>query len=58
MASALCLAMGDNAAWFAMSGSHKIARLGGVVALGVFAYFGTLALLGFRLADFKHRTVA
>ncbi|MDD5248644.1 MAG: murein biosynthesis integral membrane protein MurJ [Rhodocyclaceae bacterium] len=58
MAAGLWLAMGDNAAWFAMSGSHKIVRLGAVVAVGVFAYFGTLALLGFRLADFKHRTIA
>jgi putative peptidoglycan lipid II flippase len=33
----------------------KVARLGLVVAAGASAYFGSLWLLGFRLADFNRR---
>jgi putative peptidoglycan lipid II flippase len=58
MGAALWFAAGDNSAWLAMSGGHKVARLAMVVAIGIAAYFGTLALLGFRLAHFKHRSVA
>ncbi len=57
MAAALWLAMGDNSTWLAMSGRHKVSRLAVVVAVGICAYFGTLVALGFRFADFKHRTV-
>lgn len=56
MAVALWFAAGDDAAWLAMSGSRKVMRLAAVVGAGVVAYFGTLALLGFRLAHFRHRT--
>ena len=55
MGTALWLAMGDNATWLAMNGMQKIPRLCGVVAIGILAYFATLALLGFRLRDFKRR---
>ncbi|OHC68782.1 MAG: murein biosynthesis integral membrane protein MurJ [Rhodocyclales bacterium GWA2_65_20] len=58
MGATLWLAMGDNAAWLVMSGAHKVTRLSAVVAAGLFAYFATLALLGFRLADFKRRAGA
>ncbi|HEX8989812.1 MAG TPA: murein biosynthesis integral membrane protein MurJ [Rhodocyclaceae bacterium] len=58
MGVALWLVAGENAAWLAMSGSHRVARLGVTVIVGIVAYFGTLALLGFRLAHFKHRTAA
>jgi putative peptidoglycan lipid II flippase len=58
MGIALWFAAGEDAAWLAMSGSHKVLRLGVVVVVGIVAYFGTLALLGFRLAHFKHRSTA
>ncbi|MEG7361865.1 murein biosynthesis integral membrane protein MurJ [Pseudomonas citronellolis] len=36
----------------------RLARLGSLVAAGVVAYFGMLALLGFRLRDFSRRAVS
>jgi putative peptidoglycan lipid II flippase len=36
----------------------RLARLGVLVAAGVVAYFGMLALLGFRLRDFSRRAVS
>lgn len=36
----------------------RLARLGALVAAGVVAYFGMLALLGFRLRDFSRRAVS
>jgi putative peptidoglycan lipid II flippase len=58
MGLALWFAMGDSSAWLAMSGSHKVLKLSMVVGVGIVAYFGTLALLGFRIADFRHRAGA
>jgi putative peptidoglycan lipid II flippase len=50
-------------AWLAGAGSFwlnaglwdKVVRLAGVIAAGALAYFATLYLLGFRLADFNRR---
>ncbi|MGE5468156.1 MAG: murein biosynthesis integral membrane protein MurJ [Ignavibacteria bacterium] len=58
MAATLWFAAGEDAAWLAMTGSQKVLRLAAVIGAGVLAYFGTLALLGFRLAHFRHRTAA
>ena len=35
----------------------RLVRLGALVVAGVIAYFGMLALLGFRLRDFSRRAV-
>jgi hypothetical protein len=35
----------------------RVPALGGLVVLGTTVYFGALWLLGFRLADFRGRTV-
>jgi len=58
MAAVLWFTAGSNAAWLAMTSGEKILRLSGVVAAGASTYFATLALLGFRLRDFKRGTVA
>jgi len=58
MGAALWFAMGDNASWLVMPGLQKLAKLSFVVGIGMLAYFVTLALLGFRLQDFKRRTSA
>jgi putative peptidoglycan lipid II flippase len=47
---------GSNADWLAMGGQARLARLALIVAGGVFSYFATLALLGFRLRDFRYRS--
>lgn len=36
----------------------RLLRLGGLVTVGVFAYFGMLLLLGFRIRDFSRRAVS
>ena len=58
MTAVLWFAAGADAAWLTMSAGAKVARLAGVVMLGAATYFATLALLGFRLRDFKRRTVS
>jgi putative peptidoglycan lipid II flippase len=35
----------------------RLVRLGALVVAGVVAYFGMLAILGFRLRDFSRRAV-
>jgi putative peptidoglycan lipid II flippase len=47
--------MGSEATWLELDNGAKIARLSGLVVCGAIAYFGCLALMGFRLADFKQR---
>lgn len=56
LAGALWFASGENSAWLAMQGGQRVLRLGGVVAVGLAAYFLTLWLLGFRLQDFRRTT--
>jgi putative peptidoglycan lipid II flippase len=58
MGATLWFAAGDNAAWFAMSGTHRVAKLGVIVGIGIAAYFGTLAALGLRLSQFKRKAAA
>jgi len=55
MGATLYFTMGDNAHWLTLHGTQKLLRLSGIVALGVFSYFATLAALGFRPADFRKR---
>jgi putative peptidoglycan lipid II flippase len=55
MVIALRLTMGPAAWWLSASGSARVAALAGLVLLGAVAYFGSLRLLGFRLADFSRR---
>jgi putative peptidoglycan lipid II flippase len=58
MGGTLWAAIGDPTAWLTMTAHIKVLRLSGIVVLGIAAYFGTLALLGFRLADFRRRAVS
>ncbi|MNF30493.1 putative peptidoglycan biosynthesis protein MurJ [compost metagenome] len=44
-------------AWEQGGMTERLLRLGALVAAGVIAYFGTLALLGFRPRDFARRAV-
>jgi putative peptidoglycan lipid II flippase len=53
----LALLAGPPEAWLSAGLAHRLARLVGVVAAGALAYFATLALLGFRLADFNRSEV-
>jgi len=46
---------GSEELWTRLGLWAKVARLALVVAAGAIAYFGTLWLLGFRLADFNRR---
>jgi len=55
MAACLWFAAGASDLWLAADARVKVARLVGVMAVGVAAYFTTLWLLGFRLRDFVHR---
>jgi putative peptidoglycan lipid II flippase len=47
---------GSNEAWLTQSSATKGLHLAIVVAGGGISYFAALYLLGFRLADFRHRT--
>ena len=59
LAAFLLWGMGSESAWLAaMTTTEKLLRLTAIVAGGMLAYFATLGLLGFRLADFKRRTAA
>jgi len=46
---------GDDAFWLAAGLWAKVGRLGMIIAAGAVAYFGSLWLVGFRLADFNRR---
>jgi putative peptidoglycan lipid II flippase len=46
---------GTPAFWLHAAPWEKIARLAGLIAAGALAYFATLWLLGFRVADFNRR---
>jgi putative peptidoglycan lipid II flippase len=56
MALALWLAMGPAAWWLGASAWTRVAAVTGLVVLGGAAYFGSLWLLGFRVADFSRRS--
>lgn len=51
----LWFGIGTEAIWLHMASLQRVLRLAALVAGGGIIYFGTLALLGFRLADFKKR---
>jgi putative peptidoglycan lipid II flippase len=51
----LWFAGGDDAFWLAAGLWAKVGRLAAVIVAGGTAYFATLWLLGFRLADFDRR---
>ncbi|HUY04806.1 MAG TPA: murein biosynthesis integral membrane protein MurJ [Rhodocyclaceae bacterium] len=55
MGLVLWFGMGKDAAWLVMASLDRVLRLAGLVVGGGLAYFGTLALAGFRIADFKKR---
>jgi putative peptidoglycan lipid II flippase len=52
MGGALWYAMGTEASWFEIAAGPRALKLALVIAAGVFAYFGSLALMGFRPRDF------
>ncbi|MCX8018344.1 MAG: polysaccharide biosynthesis C-terminal domain-containing protein, partial [Rhodocyclaceae bacterium] len=53
LAATLFFGMGREADWLAASALTRVLRLCAVVMAGLLAYFATLWLLGFRLADFR-----
>lgn len=55
MASVLIFAAGPPEHWLAASSLYRVGHLTLVVILGTSAYFATLAVLGFRPADFRRR---
>ena len=55
LAGVLLALVGPADAWLAANLWHRLLRLAGTIAAGAFAYFATLALLGFRVADFDRR---
>jgi len=57
LGTTLWFGMGSEADWLTASAGTRIRHLGVLVAAGIAAYFATLWLLGFRLADFKRQAV-
>jgi len=55
LGAVLAALTGAPAFWLGATLWQRIARLSGVIAAGGGAYFATLYLLGFRLADFNRR---
>jgi putative peptidoglycan lipid II flippase len=55
LAAILLAVSGPPSFWLAASPLAKVGRLALVIGAGAFAYFATLALLGFRVADFNRR---
>ncbi len=56
MGGALWVATGSDAAWIAAPALQRAIHLAWLVPLGAITYLGTLALLGFRLRDFRRHT--
>ncbi|KYC29418.1 conserved hypothetical protein; putative inner membrane protein [Sterolibacterium denitrificans] len=56
MGAVLWFGVGDEKAWLQMNMQSKIPWLAGLCLGGAASYFGTLALLGFRLGDFRKRS--
>jgi putative peptidoglycan lipid II flippase len=52
MGGAIWYSMGSENSWFAIDATHRAMKLAWVIAAGVVAYFGSLALMGIRLRDF------
>ena len=55
MGVTLWFCAGNNADWLHWKLTERLLRLGLLVTLGASAYFATLWLSGFRLADFKRQ---
>jgi putative peptidoglycan lipid II flippase len=55
LAAVLAWLAGPADVWLHAKLAYKLARLAGVIGAGALAYFATLALLGFRFADFNRR---
>ena len=55
LGAVLWFATGREADWLAMGGAARVLKLSWVVAAGIAAYFATLAVLGFRIKDFRRR---
>jgi len=55
LATVLWFTAGSQASWLAMPFGERLARLSLTIVAGIISYFATLALLGFRLADFRRR---
>ena len=55
LAALLFTLAGPPELWLAAGPWQRIGRLAGIIAAGIAAYFATLYLLGFRLADFDRR---
>jgi putative peptidoglycan lipid II flippase len=53
MGGALWYAMGRESSWFELAAASRAAKLVFVIAAGTAAYFGSLALMGFRPRDFS-----
>jgi putative peptidoglycan lipid II flippase len=56
LAAVLWFASGSDSEWLDMSLARRLVKLSLIVSAGIAGYFATLALLGFRLADFKRRS--
>ncbi|MBL8449144.1 MAG: murein biosynthesis integral membrane protein MurJ [Dechloromonas sp.] len=55
MAGTLLAAAGPDSLWLEADSTTRIGRLGLLVVFGAGAYFATLGVLGFRLADFRRQ---
>ena len=52
MGGAIWYSMGREASWFEIAAAARALKLAWVIAAGITAYFGSLALMGLRLRDF------
>ena len=53
MGGALWYAMGSESSWFEIAATARAVKLALVIAAGTAAYFGSLWIMGLRLADFS-----
>lgn len=56
LATVLWVASGSERDWLDMSFGQRLVKLAWIVVAGIMSYFTTLALLGFRIADFRRRS--
>ena len=54
MGAVLFFAAGNDQDWLQFKLLHRLGYMSGLVFLGAVSYFACLAILGFRLDDFKH----
>ena len=57
LALVLWFGLGTETSWLTRSSTEKILWLSGLCLAGAASYFATLALLGFRLKDFRRREI-